>query len=117
MNVNHSYMKGFLTPMWTFFAVPLIPNILTNIRRGCHYILSIYKVCSSMLLLILCSQEVFSTTNAYVYCLLSYGDSVLLAMFSGQYKVALALFSLQETTKSTRAKTLVDKAYDDSIFS
>jgi hypothetical protein len=47
-----------------------------------------------MLLLILCSQEVFNTTNAYMHCLLSYGDSVLLAMFSGEYKVALPLFCL-----------------------
>jgi hypothetical protein len=47
-----------------------------------------------MLLLILCSQEVFNIANAYKYCLLSYGDFVLLTMFSGQYKEALALFYL-----------------------
>jgi hypothetical protein len=37
---------------------------------------------------------VVSSTSAYMYCLLSYGDFVLFAMFSGQYKVALALFCL-----------------------
>jgi hypothetical protein len=37
---------------------------------------------------------VVSTTNAYMYCLLSYGDFVLFGMFLGQYKVALALFCL-----------------------
>jgi hypothetical protein len=46
------------------------------------------------MLLILCSQELFNTTNAYMYCLLSYGDSILLEMFSGQCKVALSLFCL-----------------------